>query len=69
VLRVAAGGCDCRRWSVLDVGPEERAQAAAAVEEEDRHAEAVRTWNAAVRAEGRPRSLEDVCRHLIEACA
>ena len=50
VLRVAAGGCDCRRWSLLDLGPQERAQAEAAAAEEERHAGAVRAWNETVRA-------------------
>ena len=68
MLRVAAGGCDCRRWSLLDLGPEERAQAEAAADEEERHAGAVRAWNETVRAGAAPRSLEDVCRYLIEAC-
>ena len=68
VLRVAAGGCDCRRWSLLDLGPDERAQAEAAAAEEEQHAGAVRAWNETVRAGKGPRSLEDVCRYLIEAC-
>ena len=68
-LRVAAGGCDCRAWSVLDLGPEEHAQAETAAAEEARHAEVVLAWNADVRAGAAPRSVEDVCRHLIEACA
>jgi Fe-S-cluster containining protein len=64
-LRVAAPSCDCRRWSPLDLGPQERAQAEAAAAEEARHAEAVQAWNAALDA---PRPLGDACRHLIEAC-
>jgi Fe-S-cluster containining protein len=64
-LRVAAPCCDCRHWTPLDVGPRERAQAEAAAEEEARHAEAVRAWNAALDA---PRALDEACRHLIEAC-
>lgn len=67
-LRVAAGACDCRVWSVLDLGPEERAQAEAAAAEEEQHAVAVRAWNDDVRAAAAQRSVEDVCRYLIEAC-
>jgi len=67
-LRVAAAGCDCRVWSVLDLGPVERAQAAAAAAEEEQHAAAVRAWNEQLRAARRPRSVADACRHLIEAC-
>jgi Fe-S-cluster containining protein len=67
-LRVAGACCDCRVWSVLDLGPRERARAAAAAAEEEQHAAAVRAWNAEVRATGAARSLADVCRHLIGAC-
>jgi Fe-S-cluster containining protein len=68
-LRVAATCCDCRVWSVLDLGPAERALAEAAADEEERHATAVRAWNEDVRAGSAPRSVADACRHLIEACA
>jgi Fe-S-cluster containining protein len=66
-LRVAAAGCDCRVWSVLDLGAEQRAQAETAAEER-RHAAAIDTWNDDVRAAGAPRSADDICRYLIEAC-
>ena len=53
---------------MLDLGPREHALAAAAAEEEQRHAAFVHAWNDAVGAAAAPRSLEDFCRDAIEAC-
>jgi Fe-S-cluster containining protein len=63
-LRVLAGACACRRWSPLDVGEKERAQARRAGEEAGRHANAVAAWNTALSGE---RSFVELCDHLVAA--
>ena len=68
-VRIAAGCCDCHRWSLLDLEPQERELAHVAAGESGEHAEVVRAWNADVRQDGGPRSVDDYCRYLIEACA
>lgn len=68
-LRIIDGGCDCHRWSLLDLDPEERALARVAAEESEEHAGIVAAWNAGVRAQGAPRSVEDYYRYLVDTGA
>jgi Fe-S-cluster containining protein len=68
-VRICAGYCACRSWSLLDLEPEERELARVAAGESAEHADVVRAWNSDVVADGAPRSVEDYYRYLIEACA
>ncbi len=67
-VRIIAGGCSCRRWSLLDLDPEERELARIGAREREEHGEAVEAWNAEIRDQGTVRSVEDYYRYLIETC-
>jgi Fe-S-cluster containining protein len=67
-VRIIDGGCDCHRWSLLDLRPHERALARTAARQSEEHAGAVREWNADLREQGAARSIEDYYRYLIETC-
>jgi Fe-S-cluster containining protein len=66
-LRIT-NGCHCRRWSLLDLSPQERELAETTAQESDEYASAIHAWNANVREQAVSRSVDDYYRYLIDTC-
>jgi Fe-S-cluster containining protein len=66
-VEVVRGGCSCRVWSAADIGSAERTSAVAAAAEEAADERMIAEWNRSVERDGRQRSLDELCDHLLNS--